>query len=82
MSCHVAELVNPKPKRRRFGAIISRRKWGVSFQESSNGGSSSYGGSSNGAIAAAANIAAAGCSDGNLGPDFSDAHGALALGIM
>ena len=30
-----------------------------------------------GAIAAAATIAAAGCSDGNLGPDFSDAYGAL-----
>ena len=25
--------------------------------------------------AAAATIAAAGCSDGNLGPDFSDSHG-------
>ena len=29
---------------------------------------------------AAATIAAAGCSDGNLGTDFSDAHGALGPG--
>ena len=28
-------------------------------------------------IASAATIAATGCSDGNLGPDFSDAYGAL-----